>query len=123
MLSAMNRCSKYRNILGCINGLFYVKIRSKYKPFYFASSIYLVQVRLRTEVPSTPSSTQPEFELMNSRSHVSLQTKKYTCLLTHTALLCMVPIICFYMCPHIQSLCINQNIFSLFTKHITKSCL
>ena len=30
--------------------------------------IVLVQVRLKTEVPRTPSSTQPGFELMNSRS-------------------------------------------------------
>ena len=30
--------------------------------------ICLVQVRLRTEVPRTPSSTRPGFELMTSRS-------------------------------------------------------
>ena len=32
------------------------------------SNIFMVQVRLRTEVPRTPSSTRPEFELMTSRS-------------------------------------------------------
>ena len=29
--------------------------------------VFLVQVRLRTEVPSTPSLTRPGFELMTSR--------------------------------------------------------
>ena len=47
--------------------------RSKpYHPHDF-QHFYLIQVRLRTEVPSTPSSTRPGLELMTSRSwqHIS----------------------------------------------------
>ena len=45
-----------------------IKLKDVYALFLLFITIFLNQVRLMTEVLHTPSSTQPGFELMTSRS-------------------------------------------------------